>query len=70
MEEQINLLIQENDNLKSRLEELEGENASLWQMIDELKAAEESIGTQLQKALIEHIVTDEFYRSLKPVGDA
>ena len=55
MEEQINLLIQENDDLKKKLEQLEDENASLWQMIDELKASEDSIGTQLQKALIEHI---------------
>ena len=69
MEEQTNLLIQENDDLKRRLEELEDENASLWQMIDELKASEKSIGTQLQKALIEHI-EDEFYKSLKPIGDA
>jgi hypothetical protein len=69
MEEQLNLLIQENDNLKKKNEELEDENSCLWSMIDELKASEKSIGTQLQKALIEHI-EDEFYKSLKPVGDA
>ena len=69
MEEQLNLLIQENDNLKKKIEELEDENSCLWSMIDELKASEKSIGTQLQKALIEHI-EDEFYKSLKPVGDA
>jgi uncharacterized protein YlxW (UPF0749 family) len=69
MEEQLNLLIQENDSLKKKIEELEDENSCLWSMIDELKASEKSIGTQLQKALIEHI-EDEFYKSLKPVGDA
>jgi len=69
MEDQVNLLIQENDDLKKRVDELEDENACLWEMLAELKAAEKSIGTQLQKALIEHI-EDEFYKSLKPVGDA
>ena len=69
MEKQLNLLIEENENLKKRIEELEDENSCLWSMIDELKASESSIGVQLQRALIEHI-EDEFYKSLKPVGDA
>jgi predicted DNA binding CopG/RHH family protein len=69
MEEQVSQLIKENDALKKRVRELEDENLSLWEMLSELKESERSIGTRLQEALIEHI-EDEFYKSLKPVGDA
>ena len=69
MEEQLNQLIKENDALRRRVEELEDENLSLWEMLNELKESERSIGARIQEALIEHI-EEEFYKSLTPVGDA
>ena len=69
MEEQLNQLIKENDALRRRVEELEDENLSLWEMLNELKESERSIGARIQEALIENI-EEEFYKSLTPVGDA
>jgi regulator of replication initiation timing len=69
MEEQLNKLIQENDELKNKVKSLEEENKCLWDMLDELKASEKSIGVTLKKALTEHL-EEEFYKSLKTVGDA
>jgi regulator of replication initiation timing len=69
MEEQLNLLIQENDELKKKVESLEEENRCLWDMLDELKESEKSIGTTLKKALEEHL-EEEYFKSLKTVGDA
>jgi regulator of replication initiation timing len=69
MEDQIEFLIQENDDLKKRVEELVEENESLWFMLEEYKNAENAVGQTMQN-LLQEVLEEQFIRSLKPVGDA
>ena len=69
MNEQIKSLIRENDELRKRIEELEDENASLWFMLDEMRNSQNSIGEAVQEMLKEKL-EEEYYKALKPVGDA
>lgn len=69
MEEQLEALIQENEDLKKRVEELEEENKSLWFMLDEYKASENSIGQAIESMLLESL-QEQLLKKMKPVGDA
>jgi predicted nucleic acid-binding Zn-ribbon protein len=68
-EKQISSLIREVDELKEYINALEDENASLWFMIEELQKSQTSIGDAVQRMLRERL-EEEYYKSLKPVGDA
>ena len=69
MEKQIDFLIQENEELKKRILELEEENKSLWFMLDEFENSRDSMGAALEDVLKEKL-EDEYFKSLKPIGDA
>ena len=69
MEDQLESLIRENEELKKRVEELEEENNSLWFMLDEFKASENSIGQAIESMLRESL-EEQLLHSMKPVGDA
>ena len=69
MEEHLEALIQENEDLKKRVEELEEENKSLWFMLDEYKASENSIGQAIESMLLESL-QEQLLKKMKPVGDA
>ena len=53
MEDHLESLIRENEELRKRIEELEEENKSLWFMLDEIKASENSIGQAIESMLRE-----------------
>ena len=69
MEDHLESLIRENEELKKRIEELEEENKSLWFMLDELKASENSIGQAIESMLRESL-EEQLLLGMKPVGDA
>tara|TARA_R100001510_G_C7534830_1_gene124786 strand:+ start:393 stop:602 length:210 start_codon:yes stop_codon:yes gene_type:complete len=69
MEEHLEALIQENEDLKKRINELEEENKSLWFMLDEYKASENSIGQAIESMLLESL-QEQLLKKMKPVGDA
>ena len=69
MEEHLEALIHENEDLKKRVEELEEENKSLWFMLDEYKASENSIGQAIESMLLESL-QEQLLKKMKPVGDA
>jgi regulator of replication initiation timing len=69
MEKQIDFLIRENEELKKRIQELEEENKSLWFMLDEFENSRDSMGVALEDVLKEKL-EDEYFKSLKPIGDA
>ena len=69
MQEQLELLIKENEDLKKKVQELQEENKSLWFMLDELKASENSIGQAIESMLRESL-EEQLLRKMKPVGDA
>ena len=69
MEEHLEALIQENEDLKKRVKELEEENKSLWFMLDEYKASENSIGQAIESMLLESL-QEQLLKKMKPVGDA
>ena len=62
MEDHLESLIREN-------EELEEENKSLWFMLDEVKASENSIGQAIESMLRESL-EEQLLRKMKPIGDA
>ena len=69
MEEHLEALIHENEDLKKRVEDLEEENRSLWFMLDEYKASENSIGQAIESMLLESL-QEQLLKKMKPVGDA
>jgi len=69
MQEQLELLIKENEDLKKKVQELQEENKSLWFMLDELKASENSIGQAIESMLRETL-EEQLLLNMKPVGDA
>ena len=69
MQEQLELLIKENEDLKKKVQELQEENKSLWFMLDEFKASENSIGQAIESMLRESL-EEQLLRKMKPVGDA
>tara|TARA_R110002020_G_scaffold4969_8_gene21279 strand:+ start:826 stop:1035 length:210 start_codon:yes stop_codon:yes gene_type:complete len=69
MEDHLESLIKENEELRKRNEELEEENKSLWFMLDEIKASENSIGQAIESMLRESL-EERLLHSMKPVGDA
>ena len=69
MQEQLELLIKENEDLKKKVQELQEENKSLWFMLDELKASENSIGQTIESMLRETL-EEQLLLNMKPVGDA
>lgn len=69
MEDHLESLIRENEELRKRIEELEEENKSLWFMLDEIKASENSIGQAIESMLRESL-EEQLLRKMKPIGDA
>ena len=69
MQEQLELLIKENEDLKKKVQEFQEENKSLWFMLDELKASENSIGQAIESMLRETL-EEQLLLNMKPVGDA
>ena len=69
MQEQLELLIKENEDLKKKVQELQEENKSLWFMLDELKASENSIG-QAMESMLRETLEEQLLLNMKPVGDA
>ena len=69
MEDHLESLIRENEELRKRIEELEEENKSLWFMLDEIKASENSIGQAIESMLRETL-EEQLLLNMKPVGDA
>ena len=69
MQEQLELLIKENEDLKKKVQELQEENKSLWFVLDEFKASENSIGQAIESMLRETL-EEQLLLNMKPVGDA
>ena len=69
MEDHLESLIRENEELRKRIEEIEEENKSLWFMLDEVKASENSIGQAIESMLRESL-EEQLLRKMKPIGDA
>ncbi len=73
---EIILLEQENDKLIKEMLEVQDENASLWDMLDEIKKSDISKHKQGKLSLesfmeeIQEAMTDEMMKDFKPVGEA
>ena len=73
---EIILLEQENDKLIKEMVEVQDENASLWDMLDEIKKsdiAEHADNKMNLDAFMEELkdaMTDEMMKDFKPVGEA
>ena len=70
------LLEQENDKLIKEMLEVQDENASLWDMLDEIKKSDIAEHTSNQMNLesfmeeLKDAMTDEMMKDFKPVGEA
>lgn len=69
MKEQLETLIEENEQLKKRILQLEDENQSLWFMLDEMKKSQDAIGEAVQRALVEQ-AEEALFNSFTVVGEA
>jgi len=73
---EIVLLEQENDKLIKEMLEVQDENGSLWDMLDEIKKSDIAKHQQGQLALdsfmeeLKEAMTDEMMKDFKPVGEA
>ena len=69
MKEQLEFLIEENEELKKKIHELQEENESLWFMLDEFKASRDSIGQALESMLKDKL-QEQLILNMTPVGEA
>ena len=73
---EIFLLEQENENLIKEMSEVQDENGSLWDMLDEIKKSDIAKHAGNQLALegfmdeLKEAMTDEMMKDFKPVGEA
>ena len=73
---EIVLLEQENDRLIKEMSEVQDENGSLWDMLDEIKKSDVAEHMKAQANLqsvmdeIKDALTDEMMKDFKPVGEA
>jgi hypothetical protein len=72
LKKQSEKILLESDSLKKEMLELEDENKSLWEMLDELKLSESYGITQLSSAMDEmkELMTDEMIKNFNPIGEA
>ena len=72
LKKQSEKILLENDSLKKEMFELEDENKSLWEMLDELKLSESYGVKQLSSAMDEmkELMTDEMMKNFNPIGEA
>lgn len=72
LKKQSEKILLENDSLKKEVFELEDENKSLWEMLDELKLSESYGIKQLSSAMDEmkELMTDEMIKNFNPIGEA
>lgn len=71
--QEIILLEQHVDKIEKDNELLKDENASLWDMLDEIKKSDMSNHQDAMKLLMEELqetLTDEMMKDFKPVGEA
>ena len=71
--QEILLLEQHIDKIEKDNEELRDENASLWDMLDEIKKSDISEHQNTMKLLMEELqesLTEEMMKDFKPVGEA
>ena len=64
-------LSSENENLKREMELLNDENQSLWDMLDEINAANNFGKDQVKSMMkdIEEAMTDEMMKNFKPIAE-
>ena len=73
---EIFLLEQENDKLIAQIKELQDENGSLWDMLDEIKKSDIANHTNNKMELenfldkLKDAMTEEMLKDFKPVGEA
>ena len=71
--QEILLLEQQLDQADKENEELKDENASLWDMLDEIKKSDISEHANTMKLLMEELqetLADEMMKDFKPIGEA
>jgi hypothetical protein len=71
--QEILLLEQQLDQTDKENEELKDENASLWDMLDEIKKSDISEHASTMRLLMEELqetLADEMMKDFKPIGEA
>jgi len=71
--QEILLLEQQLDQTEKENEELKDENASLWDMLDEIKKSDISEHASTMRLLMEELqetLADEMMKDFKPIGEA
>jgi len=71
--QEILLLEQQLDKTAKENEELKDENASLWDMLDEIKKSDISEHASTMRLLMEELqetLADEMMKDFKPIGEA
>ncbi|MEO1955237.1 MAG: hypothetical protein ABGX42_01400 [Gammaproteobacteria bacterium] len=71
--QEILLLEQQLDQADKENEELKDENASLWDMLDEIKKSDISEHASTMRLLMEELqetLADEMMKDFKPIGEA
>jgi len=71
--QEIILLEQHVDEIEKEIERLRDENASLWDMLDEIKKSDISEHQNTMRLLMDELqetLTDEMMKDFKPIGEA